>query len=99
MAKDSPTRQPSKVLGDIYIYIGGYGNVGGNTHFNLTQYEGDGHVKVYKSLDAGHGIPRVEHVVKVGEFYLHNVKQKSVDEFLRDIRQGIEKLVGTEVEP
>lgn len=96
MEKDQLTRWPSKVPYNIYISIGGFGQ-NCNTNFDISQF-GEGYVRVYKSLDKGHGSPPVEHVVEVGCFKIEDVKGKTVGEFLREVRIGIEKLVGVEVE-
>jgi len=91
MAEDSPTRQHSNVPNDIYIHIGGFYD--GDTNFEMPE-DGRCYVNVYKNLDLEHGC--VEHVIEVGGFEIEYIQKKSVDEFLRDIRQGIEKLVRAE---
>jgi len=60
--------------------------------------DGDCIITVYKSLDASHGSPPIEHIVKTGSFSIKNVKKMKSGDFLREIRQGIEKIISSDRE-
>ena len=53
-------------------------------------------VKIYKSLDKFYQlypIPHVEHIIEVGSFNICDFKQKTIFDFLKEVREGIEKIV------
>lgn len=60
-------------------------------------FEEGGKVKVmvYKSLDKYSSTitPHVEHIVEVGSFDIHDLKQKTISDFLNEVREGIAKIV------
>ncbi len=61
-------------------------------------------VRVYRSLDykakriqvlsdlPHHLQPRLEHILKVGEFKISGLKKKTIPDFLKEVRNGIEKI-------
>ena len=64
-------------------------------HLKNSKY-GVCYIEVYKSLDKGHGSPPVEHLIKVGNFLIKNTPDMKVNDFLREIRLGIEKIIDAE---
>lgn len=48
-------------------------------------------VRVYHSMDKGHGNPPVEHVRELGSFEVEGLKGMSALEFLEMVRKGVRR--------
>ncbi|MBI2047089.1 hypothetical protein HYT26_02925 [Candidatus Pacearchaeota archaeon] len=78
---------------DTLSFVCDYGVSGASEHGGKVK------VKVYKSLDRYPPaiiLPHLEHIAEVGSFYIYDLKQKTILDFLKEVRKGIEKLVSQE---
>lgn len=60
--------------------------------------EGKCHIEVYQSLNRNQGGPSTEHLLKVGNFVIRDAQYMRVNDFLRKVRQGIEKIIDSKKE-
>jgi hypothetical protein len=77
----------NNISGTYYIEINGIGDL----RYKVG-YGGECFVKIYESLDAGHGIPPLEHVVKAGDISINIKEDMSARDFLNEIKRGIENI-------
>jgi len=74
-----------------YIAIGSAPNP--NSKPYETSAFGASIITVYKRLDEGHGSLPLQHVIEVGSFKIGDLDKKiTAADFLKGIREGIEKL-------
>jgi len=66
-------------------------------HFKNNE-KGECYIEVYKILESYSGCSLAERFIKVGDFVIEDASNLKANDFLRKIRQGIEKIVNSKRE-
>lgn len=87
-----------KIPNGYYIAI--KSRTAGSMDSNFTQSTIDSengfcNVYVFRTLDPKHFTEagRLEHMISIGNFNIHGTKKMTTEEFLREVRKGIDELI------
>lgn len=89
------TQDELEIPNGYYIDMNG-GSSRSFGRFKRDQY-GKCTITVYKGLDACQNAP-IQHLQRVGHFVINEVQDMQADDFLRNIKEGIEKVIKSEVD-